>query len=123
MLGYADGEYQFAAIRGALIKLFPDKIINQVKGTVPDRKPSQVTDRKTNDRFKNRFRKSRDGETERYTAHETDAHDVEEDLNSEEEGSCQEESDLAAAFEREMDELALVVEELEDTLDVQDGED
>ena len=40
-----------------------------------------------------------------------------------EEESCDEESDLTAAFEREMDELASVVEELEDTLDVQDVED
>ena len=37
--------------------------------------------------------------------------------------SCEEESGLTAAFEREMDELASVVEELEDTLDVQDVED
>ena len=43
--------------------------------------------------------------------------------SSEEEESCDEESDLTAAFEREMDELASVVEELEDTLDVQDVED
>ena len=50
------------------------------------------------------------------------AHDGEEDPSSEEEGSCKEESDLTAAFEREMDELASVVEELEDTLDVQDVE-
>ena len=78
-----------------------------------------MTDRKTNDRFRNRFRRPRDGRTGRYTAHETDAHDAEEDPNSEEEDSCEEESDLTAAFEREMDELASVVEELEDTLDVQ----
>ena len=42
--------------------------------------------------------------------------------SSEEEESC-EESDMTAAFEREMDELASVVEELEDTLDVEDVED
>ena len=59
----------------------------------------------------------------RYTAHETDAHDAEEDPNSEEEESCEEESNLTAAFEREMDELASVVEELDDTLDIQDVED
>ena len=64
-----------------------------------------MTDRKTNDRFKNRFRKPRDGKTGCYTAHETDAHDPYEDPNSEEE-----ESDLTAAFERELDELASVVE-------------
>ena len=58
-----------------------------------------------------------------HTAHETDAHDAEEDRNFEEEESCEEESDLTAAFELEMDEQALVVEELEDTLDVQDVED
>ena len=62
-----------------------------------------MTDRKSNDRFKSRFRKARDGKTRRYTAHETDAHDAEEDPNSEEEESCEEESD---SFEREMDELA-----------------
>ena len=67
--------------------------------------------------------KPRDGKTGRYIAHETDAHDAEEDPNSEEEESCEEESDLTAAFEREMDELASVVEELEDTLDVEDVED
>ena len=43
--------------------------------------------------------------------------------SSEEEESCDEESDLTAAFEREMDELASVVEGLEDTMDVQDVED
>ena len=48
---------------------------------------------------------------------------VEDPFNSEEEESCEEESDLTAAFEREMDELASVVEELEDTMDVQDVED
>ena len=80
-------------------------------------------DRRPNDRFRNRIRRPRDGKTGRYTAHETDAHDAEEDPNSEEEESCEEESDLTAAFEREMDELASVVEELEDTLDVQDVED
>ena len=79
--------------------------------------------RRPNDRFRNGFCRLRDGKTGCYTAHETDAHDVEEDPNSEEEASCEEESDLTAAFEREMDELASVVEELEDTLDVQDVED
>ena len=43
--------------------------------------------------------------------HETDARDAEEDPNSEEEESGEEETDLTAAFEREMDELATVVEE------------
>ena len=43
--------------------------------------------------------------------------------SSEEEESCDEELDLTAAFEREMDELASVFEELEDTLDVEDFED
>ena len=82
-----------------------------------------MTDRRTNDRFRNRFRRPRDGRTGRHTAHETDAHDAEEDPNSEAEESCEEESELTAAFELEMDELASVVEELEDTLDVQDVED
>ena len=117
MLGAAEGEYEFPAIRGALIKLFLDTIISQEKRSAPDSKP---TDRKPDDRFKNRFRKPRDGKTGRYAAHETDAHDAEEDPNSDEEESCEEESDLTTAFEREMDELASVVEELEDTLDVED---
>ena len=43
--------------------------------------------------------------------------------SSEEEESCDEESDLTAASEREIDELASVVEGLEDTLDVEDVED
>ena len=117
MLGAAEGEYEFPAIRGALIKLFLDTRISQEKRSATDSKP---TDRKLDDRFKNRFRKPRDGKTGRYAAHETDAHDGEEDPNSDEEESCEEESDLTTAFEREMDELASVVEELEDTLDVED---
>ena len=82
-----------------------------------------MTDWKTNDRFKNRFRKPRDGRTGRYTAHETHPQDAEEDPNSEEEESCEEESDLTTASERETDLLASLVEELEETLDVQDVED
>ena len=80
-------------------------------------------DWRRNDRFRNRLRIPQDGKTGRYTAHEIDAYDAEEDPNSEEGESCEEESDLTTAFEREMDELASVVEELEDTLDVQDVED
>ena len=69
----AEDEYEFAATRGALIKLFPDTIITQEKRSVPDRKPSHVTDRKANDRFRNRFREPRDEKIGRYIAHETDA--------------------------------------------------
>ena len=123
VLRAAEGEYEFAAIRGALIKLFPERTISQEKRSVPDRKPGHVTHRKTSDRFRNRFRKPRDGRTGRYATQETEAHDAEEDQNSEEEDSWEEESEITAAFEREMDELASVVEELEDTLDVQDVED
>ena len=79
-----------------------------------------MTDRKPNDRFKKRFRKPRDGKSGRHTAHETDARDTEDDPNYEEEESGEEETDSMAAFEREKDELASVVEKLEDTLDVQD---
>ena len=68
VLGADEGEYEFAAVRGALIKLSPDTIINQEKRPVPDRKPSQVTDQKVNERFRNRFRKPRDGKTGRYIA-------------------------------------------------------
>ena len=57
------------------------------------------------------------GSQRRYTAHEIDVHDADEDPNFDQEESCEEESDLTAAFESEMDELASVVEELEDTLD------
>ena len=63
-----------------------------------------MSDRKPNDRFANRFRKPRDGK-------------------SEEEESGEEETDLTVAFESEMDALASVVEELEDTLVVQDVQD
>ena len=111
VLGAAEGEYEFAAVRGALIKLFRDTMISQEKRSVPDRKPSHVSDWKPSDRFKNRFRKPRDGKSGRYTAHETDARDTEEDPNSEEEEPCEEETNLTAAFGR-MDELAFVVEEL-----------
>ena len=83
MLAAAEGEYEFAAVRGALIKLILTTVINQEKRSVPDRKPSHVTDRKANDPFRNRFRKPRDGKTGRYIAHETDAHDAEEDPCSE----------------------------------------
>ena len=31
VLGEGEGEYEFAAVRGALIKLFPDTLINQEK--------------------------------------------------------------------------------------------
>ena len=37
VLGAAEGEYEFAAFRGALIKLFPDTIISQEKRSVSDR--------------------------------------------------------------------------------------
>ena len=100
VLGAAEGEYEFAAIRGAMVKPFPDTIISQENRSAPDRKPSHATDRKLSDRFKNRFRKPRDGKIGRNTAHEIDAHDAEEDPNSEEEESCEEESDLTAAFKR-----------------------
>ena len=50
-------------------------------------------------------------------------HVAEEDASSEEEESGEEETDLTTAFEREMDELASVMEELEDTLNVQDVQD
>ena len=123
VLGTAGSEYEFAAVRGALIKQFPDTIISKEKRSVPDRKPSHVPDRKPNGRFKNRFRKPRNEKSGRYTAHETDARDPEEDPNSKEEESGEAETDLTVAFEREMDELASVVEELEDTLDAQDVED
>ena len=118
MLG-AECEFEFSAIRGALIKLFPDTIISQEKRSVPDRNQGHVTDRKPNDRFKNRFRKPRDGKSGRHTAHETDARDTEDDPNYEEEESGEEETDLTAAFEREVEELASVVEELKHTSDFQ----
>ena len=54
-------------------------------------------------RNQNRFRNPRDGKSGR---------DTEEAPNFEEEESGEEETDLTAAFEREMDELASVVEEL-----------
>ena len=93
-------------------KLFPDTIINQEKRTVPDRKPSEVTDPVNHVMGR------------RAVTQPTRlmAHDAEEDPNCDEEGSCEEDSDLAAAHERGMDELASVVEELEVTLDGQDVE-
>ena len=55
-----------------------------------DRMPSRLTgsarkyaDQKVNERFRNRFRKPRDGKTGRCIAYETDAHDAEEDPSSE----------------------------------------
>ena len=36
VFGAAEGEYDVAAIRGALIKLFPDTIISQEKQSAPD---------------------------------------------------------------------------------------
>ena len=38
VLGAAEGEYEFAANRVALIKLFPDTMISQQKRSAPDRK-------------------------------------------------------------------------------------
>ena len=43
VLGAAEGEYEFAAIRGVLIELFPDTMISQEKRSVPDRKPCRVS--------------------------------------------------------------------------------
>ena len=62
-----------------------------------------MSDQRTNDRFRNRFRKPRNGRTGRYTAHETDAHDEEDDPNSEKEDSSEEKSDLTTTFEGELD--------------------
>ena len=62
----------------------------------------------------------RTGKRRTVSTHETDAHDTEKDPNSEEEESGEEDTDSTAAFKREMDELASVVEQLVDTLDVQD---
>ena len=36
VLGAAEGEYEFATIRRALIKLFPDTIISPERRSVPD---------------------------------------------------------------------------------------
>ena len=83
VLGAAESEYEFAAVRGALIKLSPDTKINQEKRPVSDRKPTHVTNRKAHDRFRNGFRKPPDGKTGRCKAHEADAHDAEEDPCSE----------------------------------------
>ena len=44
VLGAAEGEYEFEAVRGAVIKLFLDTIINKEKRPAPVRKPSQLTD-------------------------------------------------------------------------------
>ena len=49
--GTAEGELEFAAIRGALIKLFLDTIIRHEKRSVLDRKPGHVTGWKSSDRF------------------------------------------------------------------------
>ena len=83
VLAAAEEEYEFAAVRGALIKLFLNTVINQEKRSVPDRKPTHVTNRKAHDRFRNGFRKPPDGKTGRCIAHEADAHDAEEDPCSE----------------------------------------
>ena len=64
VLEAAEGEYDFVAIRGALIKLLPDSIINQEKRSPPDRKLGHVTDRRRNDRFRNRFASLVTGERE-----------------------------------------------------------
>ena len=61
LLATTEGEYEFAGIRGALVKLFPDSIIQ--------RKPQLVADKKSNDRLRTN---STDlvMDTGRYTAHE-----------------------------------------------------
>ena len=63
VLGAGEGKFEFATIRGALIKLFPDTTIVKKKSSVPDRKPSHVSNRQPNERSKNRFRKPRQGVT------------------------------------------------------------
>ena len=118
VLGAAEGEYEFAAARGAL----PDTIIRQEKRSVPDRKPGQVTDGKRTILSEIDAADLVTGRQAITQPIKLTPHDAEEDPNSEEEESCEEESDLTTAFEREMDELASVVEELEDILGVQDVE-
>ena len=93
MLGAAEGESEFAAIRRALIKLFPDTIISQEERSVPDRMPRHASDLI-------RFRKPRDGKSGRCTVHATDARGTEDDPNFEEDESGEEETDLKAAFAR-----------------------
>ena len=44
VLGCAENEHEFAAIRGALIDLCPDTIISLEKRSVPDQMPGHVTD-------------------------------------------------------------------------------
>ena len=56
-----EGDCGFAANRGALINLFLHTIISQEKRSSPDRKLGHASDWKTSDRFKNLFRKPRDG--------------------------------------------------------------
>ena len=51
VLEATEGDDESAAIRGALIKLFPDTIISKETRSAPDRKPGHVTDQKSNDRL------------------------------------------------------------------------
>ena len=91
----ATGTCVGAAVRRALIKLFLDTIISHEKRSVPDREPSHVSDRKPNDRFKNRFRKPVTG-SEGVTRLTKPMHVTEEDPNPEEEESGEEETNLTA---------------------------
>ena len=123
VLGCAEGEYEFATIRGALVKLFPDTIVSQETRSVPDRKPSDVSDQKPNDRSRTDFANLVMG-SQGVSRPTKLMHVTQRKIQTPRRKSrVKKEADLTAAFEREMDELASVVEELEDTSDVQDVED
>ena len=65
VLGCAEGECEFAAIRGALIKSAKKNAQFQTESQVMCLTGSQMTDSRTD------FRKPRDGKSGRYTAHVT----------------------------------------------------
>ena len=87
LFGVAGGENDFAAIRIAVIELFPDSIICQEKRSFDERKSYPVGDRKSN-RQRTWLNKPRDGRTGRCRAHETGAREEDGEMCSEEEESC-----------------------------------
>ena len=80
----------------------------------PERKPYHTSDRRQEDRPRNRFYKSHDEHTARYTAHETDDRDEEVNRTLRRKNRARKSQTLTTAFVQDMDELAFAVEELED---------
>ena len=77
LLEAAIGEADFAAMRGILIKLFPDSIICEEQRSIADRRSQPIADRQEGDCDRYRLFAPRDGRTRRCTVCGTEDHEDE----------------------------------------------